>query len=747
MVKMIDLKPFQKKIVNKLLSFTAPEYKVDELIIKSPTGSGKTVILLSWIDEYISSSNDNISFIWFTPGAGELEEQSLKKASNFSNIRAQSVDDALLNGFMSKTVTFINYERVIGKKSKIMLTDGEKDNLNDKIEKAFNENRHFILIIDEAHRNDTKKAQNVIEKFKAVKTVKISATINDPKTPDKIEFYEVTERAVIDSGLITKSVIVNEAVNIDLENINEFEILFEAAENKRKQIKKAYLDNNINEINPLVLVQLPDESTNNLTQKVEEYIENTLNKTYENCKLGIWLSNHKRNINNINQLDSSVQYLIIKQAIATGWDAPRAKILIKIRENMEEQFTIQTIGRIRRMPEPQIGHYENSLLDNAFLYTFDRVFLEGVFSEGAAVLPTPILHLKEKAEKFHLTSERVINQDKYLNEKLIIKNLFEGLKRELSLSEKFEENQSRFKSNGFILGSKILTTFKQGRFDTINNIDYLQNKERWIEADYQENRLDLLHAFHELDRVIHLPVSKVEAILKRFFLWKGYPTRNTLLKLNSNEWTAFVLNNWEVLRKIFKKIDIEQAIQGTFDIDNIKKNDFFIPKEERYTYNPVHKDVSIVQSNVYQGYTSSIISARPSFVEREMERWLERNRENINLDYVYKNGDKGPQYFSIVYSTNGGVSHFYPDFIIRVKSGETFIIETKGGETLNGQDKNIDEYTPAKYEALRQYAQVYDVKWAFVRDYDEKLYFLNTDRWINDMVSNEWKKLEKLFDI
>lgn len=744
---MIDLKPFQKKIVNKLLSFTAPEYKVDELIIKSPTGSGKTVILLSWIDEYISSSNDNISFIWFTPGAGELEEQSLKKASNFSNIRAQSVDDALLNGFMSKTVTFINYERVIGKKSKIMLTDGEKDNLNDKIEKAFNEDRHFILIIDEAHRNDTKKAQNVIEKFKAVKTVKISATINDPKTPDKIEFYEVTERAVIDSGLITKSVIVNEAVNIDLENINEFEILFEAAENKRKQIKKAYLDNNINEINPLVLVQLPDESTNNLTQKVEEYIENTLNKTYENCKLGIWLSNHKRNINNINQLDSSVQYLIIKQAIATGWDAPRAKILIKIRENMEEQFTIQTIGRIRRMPEPQIGHYENSLLDNAFLYTFDRVFLEGVFSEGAAVLPTPILQLKEKAEKFHLTSERVINQDKYLNEKLIIKNLFEGLKRELSLSENFEENQSRFKSNGFILGSKILTTFKQGRFDTINNIDYLQNKERWIEADYQENRLDLLHAFHELDRVIHLPVSKVEAILKRFFLWKGYPTRNTLLKLNSNEWTAFVLNNWEALRKIFKKIDIEQAIQGTFDIDNIKKNDFFIPKEERYTYNPVHKDVSIVQSNVYQGYTSSIISARPSFVEREMERWLERNRENINLDYVYKNGDKGSQYFSIVYSTNGGVSHFYPDFIIRVKSGETFIIETKGGETLNGQDKNIDEYTPAKYEALRQYAQVYDVKWAFVRDYDEKLYFLNTDRWINDMVSNEWKKLGKLFDI
>lgn len=35
---MIELKNFQQKLVDKLLRFTAPEYGVDEMVIKSPTG-------------------------------------------------------------------------------------------------------------------------------------------------------------------------------------------------------------------------------------------------------------------------------------------------------------------------------------------------------------------------------------------------------------------------------------------------------------------------------------------------------------------------------------------------------------------------------------------------------------------------------------------------------------------------------------------------------------------------------------
>lgn len=742
---MIQLKNFQQDVVDKLLAFIAPEYGVNNLTIKAPTGAGKTIMLLSWIDEYIRSTTDNVAFVWFTPGAGELEEQSQDKANSFSSIKAQSVDDALLNGFERGSATFINYERVVGKKSKAMLTDSERDNLVDKIEKAFQKDRHFIVIIDEAHRNDTNKAREIISRFKASKTVRVSATIDDPNTPDIVEFYEVLEESVIASGLITKAVVVNEEIDTSLDGTDEFAILFDAAEKKRQQIVASYIENGVTGINPLVLVQLPDESTPDLSLRIEKHIQETMHKTYEDGKLGIWLSEQKRNVIDVNKLDNKVEYLIIKQAIATGWDAPRAKILIKIRENMGEQFTIQTLGRIRRMPQPWIGHYNVDVLDNAYLYTFDTDFLNGVFAQGAAVAPTPLLNLKDKAKNLKLTSERVINYDEVLNEKMILNNIYEGLKNRFNFTDDLEANKHILEANGYILGNKILTTFKQGRFDTLKNVENLIDRERWVEADYQDNRIDLLHAFHEIDRVIHLPVSKVEAMLKRFFLWRGYSLVTSILKLDANEWTAFILNNWRALREEFRKIDVAQAVQGSLDLDNIQKNDFTIPLTERYTYNPKLPDIKMVQTNVYQGYTTASIAVRPSIVERLMERWLE---EQVNIvDLVYKNGDKGSQYFSLVYSTNGGVSHFYPDFIIQMKNGDIYIIETKGGEDVKGRDKNIDSYAPAKYEALKKYAKEYSIKWAFVRDMNEELYYLNSGEWVDEMVADKWKPIMELFEL
>ena len=68
----------------------------------------------------------------------------------------------------------------------------------------------------------------------------------------------------------------------------------------------------------------------------------------------------------------------MKQAISTGWDCPRAKILVKLREGMNEQFEIQTIGRIRRMPETT--HYDDDLLDFCFVYTFDNTWKNGLLA-------------------------------------------------------------------------------------------------------------------------------------------------------------------------------------------------------------------------------------------------------------------------------------------------------------------------------------------------------------------------------
>mgnify|MGYP003362011975 FL=1 len=739
---MIELKNFQQNLVDKLLRFTAPEYDVDEMVIKSPTGSGKTITLLEWMNTYIASTHDNVAFVWFTPGAGELEEQSQDKAKNFSSIKEQSIADALLQGFGKDTATFINYESVVGKNKNAMLTDSERENLEDKIEKVFESGRHFILVIDEAHRNDTNKARDIISRFKASKTVRVSATIEDPKLPEKIEFYEVTEEEVIESGLITKSVVVNEGIekfidaNPDISR--EFELLFESAELKRKEIVQSYTDNNVTGVNPLVLVQLPDKSDKEpeLVSQIEAYIQEKLHKTYEDGKLGIWLSDQKRNYLNVHENDNGVEYLIIKQAIATGWDAPRAKILIKIRERMGDTFTIQTIGRVRRMPEPLKVHYGVDVLDSAYIYTFDREFLKGVYAQKGVGTPTSILNRKDIAKDFRLISERVLDLHAGQDEKAVRENLYQGLVREWNLTDDVELNKQKLENQGIKFGSSIVNTYKQGRFDTLEHSDRLQDRERKVEADFRANRLDLLHAYHELDRVTHLKVSQVEALLRRFFMDDKRPNKHKLLKLEANEWTAFVLNNWRELREVFRKVDIYPTI--SMGLVEVQENEFSIPKNVRYMHNP-KLERTVVETNVYEGYESRIIKG--SEAERLFEDYIEQHKDVVG--FVYKNGDKGTEYFSLVYNTASSSHHFYPDYIVKMKNGDVYIIETKGGENAKGEDKNIDEYAPLKYEALKAYLDKYGLKGAFVRDIAGTLRYLNEGEW-KDIMS-EWHPIDELF--
>ena len=72
----IELADFQLKAIADLME--AMECDKKEIILKSCTGSGKTIILTHFMDEYLKSYNKQV-FIWLTPGKGNLEEQSKEK--------------------------------------------------------------------------------------------------------------------------------------------------------------------------------------------------------------------------------------------------------------------------------------------------------------------------------------------------------------------------------------------------------------------------------------------------------------------------------------------------------------------------------------------------------------------------------------------------------------------------------------------------------------------------------------------
>lgn len=112
------------------------------------------------------------------------------------------------------------------------------------------------------------------------------------------------------------------------------------------------------EINPLIIVQIPNKS-DALLDRVEKYFESK-GITYENNTLAVWLSDKKQNLEDIEEPNAEPIAVIIKQAVATAGIAQEQQILVKLRDNMSEVFEIQTIGRIRRMPEAK--HYESDLL-------------------------------------------------------------------------------------------------------------------------------------------------------------------------------------------------------------------------------------------------------------------------------------------------------------------------------------------------------------------------------------------------
>ena len=90
----IELKEFQINCVNKLLDATTVGNK-KEILVQAPTGSGKTIILLDYIQEYIEE-NKNTIFVWLTPGKGDLEEQSRTKMTKYlPSMNSKNFNDIL----------------------------------------------------------------------------------------------------------------------------------------------------------------------------------------------------------------------------------------------------------------------------------------------------------------------------------------------------------------------------------------------------------------------------------------------------------------------------------------------------------------------------------------------------------------------------------------------------------------------------------------------------------------------------
>lgn len=730
----IDLFDFQEKAVIKLLDIVTDSRSKQTITVKSPTGSGKTIILIDFVEEYLTKINSRTAFIWLCPGKGDLEEQSRQKMRKFAPHRhTQNLFDSLQNGFEAGSTTFINWE-LVTKKGNTSIRDSERKNLFDRIADAHRVGIEFIVIIDEEHSNNTAKAKMIIDAFSAKNIIRVSATAIENK---RYEYFEIDEVDVIGEGLITKALYVNEGLTDGMEVADDYDCLLDLADSKRKEIAARYKELG-KAIRPLVLIQFPNGQPETI-RAVEKKLE-SMGYTYDNGMVSIWMSEDKRDLpDNLTENDAAPVFLLMKQAISTGWDCPRAKILVKLREGMSESFEIQTIGRIRRMPEAT--HYEDDLLDFCYVYTFDEKYKAGLLSSIDKAYETRRLFLKDKCKTFTIEKQvRDLDFDG-LGEREVLVKIYEALVKKYNLGSDKKMNKRLLADAGYVFGTDIHGQALQGEFVRTSALadsqSYITTHKR---VDTHKHGIQLMHSIDAIKSSIGMAQNKVKTILERLFRKGGNPTRK-IIALETAEFYAFVINNQHKLKEEFRAVTAQMAVQITMTLQP-KKSPFCIPEQDFFKYDPGVKNEVEYLSNAYHEYTSGFAT---SVVRSTCEMLFEQYCEGRNdIEWVYKNGDTGQQYFSIVYID--GIQKqwlFYADYIVMKKDGTIWIIETKGGET-KGKNKNIDDQIENKFNAFKAYAAGKNLCWGFVRDKDNQLYINNTE-FAMDMADEHWVPLVEKF--
>lgn len=729
----ITLANFQMKAIKELL-FDTECASQREIILKSPTGSGKTIMLTHFMDEYIKGHAKTV-FVWLTPGKGDLEEQSKDKMDKYiRNAQTKLLPDIMTGGFCENDCCFINWEKLT-KKGNNALKDSERINFLEWIEKAHNDGLSFKIIVDESHMNDSIKADEIVQYFRTDKIIRCSATpvIKDRTTTKLIEIPEVD---VIAEGLIKKVLIINENFEQDIQTEDTTAFLLERALEKQRVLRSLFLQRG-KDINPLIVVQLPNKSES-LCARVEEFFASKA-ITVENEQLAIWLSERHENKEGISENNAKSVAVIMKQAVATGWDCPRAHILVKLREHMDETFEIQTIGRIRRMPEAK--HYENEELDSCYLYTFDRKFTEGVKQHlGNGALNEKVIYLKNEYKKVKLVKEQRTMVTNTRSPQAALTAICKYFEKTYELSRDKAQNKVRLDAQEYIFSNDIIRHSYKGE---VVELKKLENTSDMNKITFHEPINTHRHGrehHHDIAAIgleIGMPYTYMTTIIGKLFGDK-HTYHGKLLSLPPRELYAFIINNADRLRRDCREAMAAELEQLTIAPPEVSLKDFFIPQATRFTYDAHSKKQTELTKNVYQGYLSS---AEPrSSGERKFEKFCENSPA---VDWFYKNGDKGEEYLSIVYQDNSGAQKlFYPDYVLSVR-GALWIIETKGGFNRSGDSMDIDKFSPKKFAVLKNYLDHHDLNGGFVRfDAGIDELCICTENYTDDMKDEAWELLE-----
>ena len=331
------------------------------LLLEAPTGAGKTLIAGHVVETF--SAAESVVWFWFAPFKGVTGQTASALRAELPGLRLRELsEDRQAADSRSGDVFVTTWQTVAAKvkDSRNVHRPGEQNLTVEELVAALRQKKLRVgVVVDEAHHGffssgaETQAMRFFRQILRPEYTILVTATPDDADIKrfqtslgnTRLNRITISRREPVDEGLIKAGVKCvayfappGQEALVDYEGVALREGV--ALHKKLKEeLKRLGVD-----LTPLLLVQVDSKD-----RSVERAKERLLALGFNETQVAVHTAEEPDSGLLALANDEAREVLVFKMAVALGFDAPRASILVSMRAARDEDFGVQLVGRILRV--------------------------------------------------------------------------------------------------------------------------------------------------------------------------------------------------------------------------------------------------------------------------------------------------------------------------------------------------------------------------------------------------------------
>ncbi len=442
-----ELFPFQKTALARLRQSVATAlgnyqstHTPQVVSYTAPTGAGKTIVMSALIEsiyygDELYPDQNNAIFIWLSDSPQLNEQSRLKIDLKADKIRLNQCvvisDDSFdMEVLEDGHIYFLNTQKLSKSSNLTKHSDGRQYTIWETLANTVREKGdRLYFIIDEAHRGaqgarDLTKNTTIMQKFlkgsEEDHLPPMPVVIGMTATPQRFNrlaegiqstthYVKTTADEVRASGLLKDRIIITYPEHAG----NDMAVLQAATDEWQNKCDHWYqycYEQHYGQVNPILVIQVQNGSGHQISatdldeclrimeerlgdrflegQVVHSFGEGT--PTLQIGGLDVPYCEPSRIAD-----DKRIKIVFFKETLTTGWDCPRAEVMMSFRRAVDYTYIAQLLGRMVRTPTQQHINVDETLNDvHLYLPQFNEATVYDVVAalkdEEGATIPTDV---------------------------------------------------------------------------------------------------------------------------------------------------------------------------------------------------------------------------------------------------------------------------------------------------------------------------------------------------------------------